>query len=176
MDIRESFYDAVIDGKSAAAGEIRTLCLDQMHAQLSDRPELWEKLTPTYAPGCKRVIITDDYYPALARDNVSLETRPIDKITASGIEVQADEKENTPTHQDYDLIVCATGFKTLQFMHPIEVYGINGRALSDIWKQGAQAYLGTTVEDLPNFGMLYGPNSKSTCSFLLQGYRPQPCL
>lgn len=60
---------------------------------------------------------------------------------------------------DFDLLVCATGFKTVDFMHPIELYGKNGRSLSDVWKDGAQALYGTSVEDMPNFGMLYGPNT-----------------
>jgi len=153
MDFREGFYDAVINGSNPAAQEIRKQCIGQMHATLPDQPELWKQLTPSYNPGCKRVIISDDYYPALARDNVRLETRAISKITQEGIEVESGD------HEEYDLIVCATGFQTLDFMHPIEITGRHGRKLSDVWKQGAQALYGITVEDLPNFGMLYGPNT-----------------
>ena len=152
MDFREAFYDAVIDGSTELAGVIKQQCIEQMHAHLPGQEELWEKLTPTYNPGCKRVLISDDYYPALARDNVRLETRPISKISESGIDVEGGEEE-------YDLIVCATGFKTLEFMHPIELYGKGGRSLSDIWKTGARAFKGVTVQDLPNFGILYGPNT-----------------
>ncbi|KAJ5742825.1 hypothetical protein N7533_009927 [Penicillium manginii] len=61
--------------------------------------------------------------------------------------------------QEYDLIVLATGFKTVDFMYPIQVYGSGGRTLGDIWNGGAKAYYGMTVEDLPNFGMFYGPNT-----------------
>lgn len=92
-------------------------------------------------------------YPALARDNVDLVTNKIAKITETGIETEGGESH------DFDLIVCATGFRTVDFMHPIEMYGSSGRALSDIWKSGARAFNGVTVEDLPNFGMLYGPNT-----------------
>ncbi|GAB7348768.1 hypothetical protein MBLNU459_g7497t1 [Dothideomycetes sp. NU459] len=153
MDFRESFYEAVIDGEAPMAGDLRTMCIDQMHDALPNQPELWKDLTPTYNPGCKRVIISDDYYPTLARDNVDLETSKISRVTEDGIET-----EGGGTH-DFDLIVCATGFKTVDFMHPIELHGTSGRALSDIWKRGARAFNGVTVEDLPNFGMLYGPNS-----------------
>ncbi|KAJ9639467.1 hypothetical protein H2199_006501 [Coniosporium tulheliwenetii] len=146
-------FDAVTDKDSKFAQDIRDWCIGQMHAALPDQPELWAKLTPNYSPGCKRVIISDDYYPALALPNVRLETRAISQITESGIEVEGGDTE------DYDLIVLATGFRTVEFMHPINVIGANGRSIKDIWKGGARALYGTTVEDLPNFGMFYGPNT-----------------
>lgn len=152
MDFREAFYDAVIDGNTPLAEVIRSECIRQMHEALPGKEDMWKLLTPTYNPGCKRVLISDDYYPALARENVRLETRPISKITKTGVDVEGGSEE-------YDLVVCATGFQTLEFMHPIELYGTGGRALSDVWKRGAQALNGVTVEDLPNFGMLYGPNT-----------------
>lgn len=153
MDYREDFHDAIFDNDSEYANRLRGWGNALRKAQLADHPELWDKLTPNYAPGCKRVIISDDYYPALTRDNVSLETRPITRITERGIEVEGDDE------QEYDLIILATGFKTVEFMYPIKVYGANGRSLEDIWKDGARAYRGVTVEDLPNFGMFYGPNT-----------------
>jgi cation diffusion facilitator CzcD-associated flavoprotein CzcO len=153
MDYRETFHGAIFDNDSAFAQGLRDNSTSHLKAQLADHPELWDKLTPSYAPGCKRVIISDDYYPALARDNVNLETRPINRITERGIEVDGDGE------QEYDLIILATGFKTVEFMYPIKVFGANGRPLEDIWKDGARAYRGVTVEDLPNFGMFYGPNT-----------------
>lgn len=153
MDYRESFHSAVTDNDSEFAQQLRDWCTSAMRAQIPDQPELWEKLTPKYAPGCKRVIISDDWFPTIARDNVTLETRPIQRITESGIELENGENHN------FDLIVLATGFKTVQFMYPIQVYGAQGRPLADIWKGGAEAYYGVTVESLPNFGMCYGPNT-----------------
>lgn len=153
MEFREGFHAAVVDGDSELSHVIRASCTDAMKAQLPNRPELWDTLTPDYAPGCKRVIITDDYYPTLARENVHLETRGITGITDSGIEV------DEAGEQEYDLIVLATGFRTVEFMHPIRIYGANGRSLEDIWRNGATAFNGVTVEDLPNFGMFYGPNT-----------------
>lgn len=153
MEFRELLYAAITDNDSDFAQMMRDGCTNMMKTHFPDQPQLWEKLTPNYAPGCKRVIISDDYYPALARDNVDLETRPITRITQKGIEVGAEDS------QQYDLIVLATGFKTVEFMYPIEIYGKNGRSLGDIWKDGATAYKGITVEDLPNFGMFYGPNT-----------------
>ncbi|KAL2870445.1 flavin-containing monooxygenase [Aspergillus lucknowensis] len=153
MDFRESFYDAVSDSESYFAQQIRNWCFDGMRTQLAHKPELWEKLSPNYAPGCKRLIVSDDYYPAIGRENVDLETRRISRITETGIEVE------DSTSQEYDFIILATGFKTVEFMYPIRIRGSGGRSLSDIWKEGASAYHGVTVEDLPNFGMLYGPNT-----------------
>jgi cation diffusion facilitator CzcD-associated flavoprotein CzcO len=152
MDFRESFHAAVFDNDSATAQFMETLSKDHMHAQLETRPDLWEKLQPNYSIGCKRVIITDDYFPVFLRDNVKLETGKIDKITAKGIVVDGKEEE-------YDAIVLATGFRTVEFMHPIDITGSAGRTLASIWKEGGQALYGVTVESLPNFGMLYGPNT-----------------
>ncbi|KGO36804.1 hypothetical protein PEXP_006030 [Penicillium expansum] len=152
MEFREAFYTAIADGDSDLSHVIRASCTSAMKSQLPNRPELWDELTPNYAPGCKRVIITDDYYPTLARENVHLETRGITGITESGIEVDGDE-------QEHDLIVLATGFRTVEFMNPIRIYGANGRSLEDIWRNGATALNGVVVEDLPNFGMFYGPNT-----------------
>ncbi|KAJ5489243.1 FAD-binding monooxygenase ktnD [Penicillium diatomitis] len=153
MEFREGFHAAIFDDQSQWAQVIRDGCKGLLETQLAHRPELWKTLTPDYAPGCKRVIISDDYYPALARDNVALETGRIQRITKNGIDIEgAGEKE-------FDFIVLATGFKTVDFMYPIKVYGAKGRSVADVWKDGAKAYHGVTVEDMPNFGMFYGPNT-----------------
>lgn len=153
MDFRETFHSAIFDNDSDFAQLIRDWCTGMMKQQLAHKPELWDTLTPNYSPGCKRVIICDDYYPALGRKNVDLETGRIARITEKGIEIEGKGE------QEYDLIILATGFKTVDFMYPIQVYGASGRSLGEIWKDGARAYLGVTVEDLPNFGMFYGPNT-----------------
>ncbi|EXJ89692.1 hypothetical protein A1O3_02759 [Capronia epimyces CBS 606.96] len=152
MDFRESFYDAVFDHSSTTAQLIEAQSIEHMHRQLPDRPDLWERLQPKYAVGCKRVIISDDYFPVFLQENVKLETRKIDRITAKGVVAGGLEEE-------YDLIILATGFRTVEFMHPIEITGSGGRNLSSVWKEGGQALYGVTVESLPNFAMLYGPNT-----------------
>jgi cation diffusion facilitator CzcD-associated flavoprotein CzcO len=152
MDFRESFYDAVFDNKSPVAQFTEQMSKDHMHAQLPDRPDLWEKLQPKYSVGCKRVIITDDYFPVFLQDNVKLETGHIDRITEKGIVTDGVEEE-------YDLIVTATGFRTVEFMHPISITGSGGRTLDSIWSKGGRGYLGVTILGLPNFAMLYGPNT-----------------
>ena len=159
MDFREWTYGAIVDPASEPARQFKELALDMLHSQLPDQPEMWEKLTPKYTLGCKRIIISDDYYPALNQDNVSLETRPIAGVNGNHVKVKTDSGDAADTDTDYDLLVCATGFRTLEFMHPIKIYGKGGRSLNDIWKDGAHGYNGTCVTDLPNFGMLYGPNT-----------------
>ncbi|KAH7067741.1 flavin-binding monooxygenase-like protein [Paraphoma chrysanthemicola] len=155
MDYRETFYSAVTDGSSAFADLLRTMCLDSMKREIPNggKTGLWDKLTPNYNPGCKRVIISDDYYPALASPKASLETTSIRRITPTGIEL------TDGTHHEHDMIVLATGFRTTEFLHPIKITGTNGRSLAEIWDKGAAALYGTTVPSLPNFGMFYGPNT-----------------
>ncbi|KAL4922314.1 hypothetical protein BDW62DRAFT_207625 [Aspergillus aurantiobrunneus] len=153
MDFREDFHEVVRDAHSNAAQQVRGICTQRLQTQLANKPHLWDKLTPDYAPGCKRLILSDDYYPALNRENVDLETRRIKRITETGIEVEGGNL------QEYDFIILATGFRTVEFMCPIQIHGSKGRPLTDIWKDGASAHHGVTVEDLPNFGMFYGPNT-----------------
>ena len=168
MDFREEFHGIIRDSQSDTAKLLRKICHQRLRDQLPNKPELWEKLTPNYALGCKRLILSDDYYPALNRENVDLETRRISRITETGIELE-DE-----ILQEHDLIILATGFRTVEFMCPIQIYGSKGRPLTDIWKDGASALQGVTVEDLPNFGMFYGPNTnlgKSGCSEISSSFQ-----
>jgi hypothetical protein len=134
--------------------------LQHIAKSLAGHPELQEKVTPKYRVGCKRIIASDDYYPALLRPNVDLETRPIHGVCGKNIKV-IDPETNEPTDSlsDYDLIVCATGFQSLDFMHPIKMYGLDHRSIHDVWEGGARALYGIAVESMPNFGMLYGPNT-----------------
>jgi cation diffusion facilitator CzcD-associated flavoprotein CzcO len=164
MYLREQSHEAIVQPASSMSQEIRDVSKDLLHKGLPDKPELWEVLTPKYPPGCRRIIASDDYYPALNMKHVHLETRDIQRITESGIEtVDGDNAE-------FDLIVYATGFRTVEFLHPIKLYGAGGRELADIWSGGATAYYGVTVEDMPNFGLLYGPNTN-----LGRCWRTSPC-
>jgi len=155
MDFRESFFDVVFDVKSPVHDFMMSVSKNHMEAQLPGEKyaKLREQLQPHYAVGCKRVIITDDYFPTFTRPNVLLETTPIQEITSNGIKIEGGKEH------EFDLLVLATGFKTTQFMFPIKIYGSNGKSIEDIWSTGASAYLGMTVPTLPNFSMLYGPNT-----------------
>jgi cation diffusion facilitator CzcD-associated flavoprotein CzcO len=116
-------------------------------------PVLREKLTPDYPIGCKRILIGDDYYPALVRDNVEVVTDAITEVTETGI-VTADGREHP-----LDVLIYATGFVTTSFLAPMEITGRYGIRLEEMWKEGAEAYLGVAVAGFPNFFMLYGPNT-----------------
>ncbi|PWY67601.1 flavin-binding monooxygenase [Aspergillus sclerotioniger CBS 115572] len=153
MRIREWSYSPVTNPESGTAHQVKEWALARMRSNLPDKPDLWEALTPKYSFGCKRVLFCDDYYPTLNSSHVDLETRSIQRITATGIQTEGDG------NQDYDLIVLASGFRASEFLQPIKIYGSHGRPLEDIWKGGATAYRGVVAEDLPNFGMLYGPNT-----------------
>ena len=157
MDFREAFHESVTDSDSASAQAIREMCETMLKSQIPDRPDLWEKLLPGYAPGCKRVVITDDYYPAVADPKTTLETGRIVRVVEGGVEAE-DGKGGTAVHE-HDLLVLATGFRTVEFLHPLKVTGTGGRSLGEMWKDGASALYGVTVPGLPNFGMFYGPNT-----------------
>ena len=116
-------------------------------------PELREKVTPHFAFGCKRVLISNDYYPALAADNVDLVTDPIAKVTGSSI-VTADG-----TEREIDVLVVATGFYTTELPIAEHVVGKHGLSLADQWRDsGMTAYKGTTIPNFPNLFFIVGPN------------------
>ncbi|MFK0243996.1 flavin-containing monooxygenase [Amycolatopsis azurea] len=130
--------------------ELRTAQLRRRH--IKDRT-LREKLTPDYPLGCKRILFTNEYLPALAQHNVAVETRRISAITPSGV-LTEDGVEH-----EADVIVYGTGFAATDFLGEIKVEGLGGRTLSDAWKGGARAYLGMTVPGFPNLFCVYGPNT-----------------
>ena len=126
----------------------------QMYMQQSiPDPALREKLTPDYRIGCKRILIDDDFLPALAKPNVHVETTPIREIVRDGV-VTTDG-----VHHKADTLVLATGFLSTQFMAPIQIEGVGGCKLESVWREGAEAHLGITVAGFPNFFMMYGPNT-----------------
>lgn len=116
-------------------------------------PALRERLTPDYPIGCKRILVSDDYLPVFARPSVRLETAPIRRITATGIETDDGRRH------DLDVIIYGTGFAATDFLAPMSIRGRDGRALDEVWRDGAEAWLGMAVPGFPNFFMLYGPNT-----------------
>ena len=110
--MREDFFYAVTQADSHHAAGMRKANEDLMRRQLPNRPDLWEALTPDYLPGCKRSIVSDDYYPSLIRPNVTLETRPIQEITPSGVQFEGQDSET-----EVDIIVLATGYQSLVRFH-----------------------------------------------------------
>jgi cation diffusion facilitator CzcD-associated flavoprotein CzcO len=120
--------------------------------QVAD-PVLRSKLTPRYTIGCKRILLSSDYYPALSRQGVSLVTEPIAGITKTGLTC-ADGSS-----YEVDAIVYGTGFKTVEAIAEINVAGRDGVKLQDAWRGGIEAYHGITVPGFPNFFLLLGPNT-----------------
>ncbi|MFL5829925.1 MAG: flavin-containing monooxygenase [Solirubrobacteraceae bacterium] len=114
---------------------------------------LREQLTPDYRLGCKRILPSNDYYPALARDNVELVTAGIDRVTPTGVRA-ADGADH-----ELDVLVCGTGFQIEEvFMH-LDVRGRDGITLRDAWAPGIEAHRGTTISGFPNLALLSGPNT-----------------
>jgi cation diffusion facilitator CzcD-associated flavoprotein CzcO len=116
-------------------------------------PELLAKVTPTDEVGCKRVMLTDEWYPTLTKPNVELVTDRIETITPTGVRT-ADGIEHPA-----DVLILATGFKTHGFVAPMEITGAGGRTLAQAWARVPRAYLGMSVPDFPNMFLLYGPNT-----------------
>ena len=137
----------------------------QLNAQIAD-PELRARCVPDYVLGCKRVAFSNDWYPALARPNVELVTDPIERIEPAGVLAGNGE------FRAADVMVFGTGFKSLEFLAPMAVTGLDGRRLEDAWRDGAQAYLGISVSGFPNFFVLYGPNTNlggNSIIYMLEG-------
>jgi cation diffusion facilitator CzcD-associated flavoprotein CzcO len=116
-------------------------------------PALRAKLLPDYAIGCKRILISDDYYQALVRPNVEVVTDAITRIERDGV-TTADGRTRRA-----DALIHATGFETTTFLAPLAIEGRGGAKLDVAWRDGAEAYLGITVPGFPNLFLLYGPNT-----------------
>ncbi|OBI86996.1 flavin-containing monooxygenase [Mycobacterium asiaticum] len=124
-------------------------------------PVLRAKLTPDYPIGCKRVLFSSDWYPALACDNVSVETDVITEVTPTGVRT-ADGRLH-----EVDVIIYGTGFKATEFLAPMTITGRDGRDLHAEWAQGARAHLGMAVPGFPNMFLIYGPNTNLGSSSII---------
>ncbi|MGC5013177.1 flavin-containing monooxygenase [Streptosporangium sp. DT93] len=121
-------------------------------AQVPD-PELRARLTPDYTIGCKRILISNDYYPALTRDNVEVITDGVREIRESSI-VDARGRET-----EVDAIVYGTGFKVTDALNEQRIVGRDGRKIQEAWQGGVEAYYGITTTGFPNLFFLLGPNT-----------------
>lgn len=128
------------------------VALRHLRSQVAD-PRLRAKLTPGYRIGCKRVLISNDYYPALAQPNVEVVTDAIQEIRPHAI-VTADGVE-----REIDTIILGTGFHVTDMPVAEWVRGRDGRSLGEVWHGSPVAYLGTSVAGFPNMFMLVGPNT-----------------
>jgi cation diffusion facilitator CzcD-associated flavoprotein CzcO len=131
---------------------MRAIARRQISKAIED-PELRRKVTPRDEIGCKRVMLTDEWYPALAQPNVELVADRIAEVTVGGIRTE-DGRERPA-----DVLVLATGFATHGFVAPMEIAGPGGRTLAQEWAGVPRAYLGVSVPGFPNLFLLYGPNT-----------------
>lgn len=126
--------------------------LQHLRAQVAD-PALRQKLVPAYQIGCKRILVSDDFYPALTQSNVSLHTESIAAITPDGVRTS-----DGATHTA-DVLILGTGFhSTAPPLAPL-ITGRTGASLADTWNGSPRAYMGTTESGFPNLFMLLGPNT-----------------
>lgn len=125
---------------------------DHLHAQVAD-PALRERLTPRYELGCKRVLLSNDYYPTLCRDDVTLADQGIDHFDAGGVVLRDGSRV------DLDVVVLATGFAVVPTGDELPITGRGGQTLSARWSDRVEALLGIAVAGFPNLFLLLGPNT-----------------
>jgi cation diffusion facilitator CzcD-associated flavoprotein CzcO len=139
-------------GDPTAMTQTKALAQRMLHRQVPD-PVLREKLTPDYEIGCKRLLISSDWYPTLSRPNVDVRTGEVREVRsdvvvgADGVAVPA------------DVLIYGTGFDAHHNTTRMTITGRNAVALVDAWRAGNQAYLGTTVSGFPNMFVMTGPNT-----------------
>ena len=124
----------------------------QLRRQVRD-PALRKKLQPDYPIGCKRILFSNDWYPALARDHVDVVTDAVAAIEPTGV------RTADGTLHEADVLIWGTGFSATDFLRTIRVIGRDGVELHDVWRDGATAYLGIAVPGFPNLFCIYGPNT-----------------
>ena len=146
------FNKAIIEVDSPEMAEIEGVVLRNLEDNIQD-PALREKLRPDYRAACKRLIYSPDYYEAVQRPGVIVETGAIERVEVTGVRM------NDGTQHELDVLVLATGFKTDRFVRPIKVIGRGGNNLDDAWALRPTAYYAITVPDFPNLFLLNGPTA-----------------
>lgn len=145
------FAAAIVGENPRAYASMVRVCED--HLKTIRDPVLRAKLTPTYKVGCKRLIMSGDFYEAIQKPNAGVVTDRIERFVPEGLQT-ADGRVHA-----LDVIVMATGFDTHQFFRPMRVLGRDGIALDAAWAQKNEGYLGVTIPGFPNWFMIGGPNS-----------------
>jgi cation diffusion facilitator CzcD-associated flavoprotein CzcO len=145
------YATAVLDFDSPELAQIERVCLENLNTVRDS--ELRKRLTPTYRAGCKRLVISNDFYEAIQKPNANLVTSLIERIEPRGV------RTADGVLHELDVLVLATGFHVDRFIRPAKVLGRGGVDLDVAWAEGPEAYLAVTIPDFPNFFMLNGPNS-----------------
>ena len=152
VEFNSNFAAALVGANAEAYAQMAQGCHDNLENNVRD-PQLREKLRPNYKVGCKRLIMSDRFYEAIAKPNAHLVTDRIERIESTGV------RTADGVLHELDVLVLATGFDTHRFVRPMRVIGRDGRSLDELWSQANQGYLGVTVANLPNWFMIGGPNS-----------------
>jgi 4-hydroxyacetophenone monooxygenase len=133
-----------------------------IQAKVGRVPGLADKVTPSYAPLARRLVVDNGFYDALLRDNVTLVTDGIASLEPEGIRTSIGKKI------EVDAIVMASGFSVQSYLWPTEYVGVGGQRIADFWEaDGPRAYLGLTMPGFPNLFMFYGPNSQARAGAFL---------
>ena len=149
-------FNAALEGQSPITrplmAAMRTAWRLHLRRQVKD-PELRRRLVPGYELGCKRVLFSNDWYPALDRDHVDLVTERVTAVEPHAV-VTADGVRHAA-----DVLIWGTGFAATDFLGGLDVRGVGGLSLKEVWADGARAHLGITVPGFPNLFTVYGPNT-----------------
>jgi len=148
----EFFLYRVMRRRSIARPLLERMSRKHLEEHITDAT-VRSAFTPDYPAGCKRVLVSDDYYQSFNRPGVELVTSPITGIDSQG--VLSEDGVSRPA----DVIIYGTGFKTSEMLSAVRFTGAAGVGLEAAWKDGAEAYRGVCVAGFPNFFMLYGPNT-----------------
>ncbi len=124
----------------------------RIKAEVKDEA-LLDQVLPDYAPGCKRILLSNDFFATLNQPHVRLITDGVQRLTSDGVETGAGERISA------DLIILATGFKASEFLPSLEVRGRGGKSLKEVWGDSPAAYKGVAMTGFPNLFTLYGPNT-----------------
>ncbi len=147
----EHFSNVVVDADSPQLRLLEAMCLANLENNVND-PELREKLRPRYRAGCKRLVVSPDFYQAIQSPNAELVTEAIARVEPRGVRTKDGRLH------ELDLLVLATGFHVDRFLRPIEVIGRGEKLLDDVWNPRPYAYLSVAIPDFPNLFLLNGPN------------------
>lgn len=150
--LNHGFAAAVVGQNEEALAAMQNGCQQNLDDNIHDL-ELKAKLTPNYSAGCKRLIVSDQFYPAISKPNAELVTEGITRVEANGVRT-ADGRLH-----EVDVLVLATGFDPHRFLGDTQVTGCSGKTLSNAWSQGNYAYKTICVPDFPNLFFVGGPNS-----------------
>jgi cyclohexanone monooxygenase len=150
--LRSESNISVIEHGSEKTQDFTAIALGLLEKTVADE-ELRRKLTPDHPMGCKRLVFSSDYLPALTRPNVEVVNSPARYLKARSLVTE------DGTEREVDAVVCATGYAAADYLGQLDVSGEQGTTLREVWSEGAHAYFGMAVPEFPNFFMLYGPNT-----------------